>query len=361
MPAATFAVIGAGYRAQYFLRIARALPERFRVQAMVVRAPDAAAAMAAAWDVKVHPSLEALLAAGRPDFLVVSVSPGAATALLRQAAAAGLPVLTETPPATSLDGLLEIWRLVEAGARIHVAEQYPRQPLNAARLALVHAGRLGRITSAQIGVAHAYHGVSLLRAFLGVGFAPARISARGFTATVATPPDRQGPPRAPGMVEELQVIAQLDFGDRLGITDFTGGQYRSWIRAARFLVRGDHGEIKDTELRYLKDYRTSVELELRRIDTGQNGSPENYWHRGIMAGADWVYETPYPGVTLGDDEIAGAQLLDGMVALCGGGAGPYPFAEAAQDQYLALAIEQARSTGGIVTTAIQPWAESAGR
>jgi hypothetical protein len=73
-----------------------------------------------------------------------------------------------------------------------------------------------------------------------------------------------------------------------------------------------------------------------------------------MAGKEWIYESPYCGVTLGDDEIAGAQLLDKMVDCLAGGQGPYGFAEAAQDQYLALCIEQARSTGEVVMTARQP-------
>jgi predicted dehydrogenase len=125
MSAVTFAMVGGGFRSQYFLRIAQALPERFRASGIVVRNPGRATQMRAIWGIPTYPSLEALLGADKPKFLVMAVSPAATPGLLRQAAVAGLPVLTETPPAASLAGLLDVWGLVAAGAQIHVAEQYP--------------------------------------------------------------------------------------------------------------------------------------------------------------------------------------------------------------------------------------------
>ena len=97
-------------------------------------------------------------------------------------------------------------------------------------------------------------------------------------------PNRQGPPAEHKIDTVRQVIAELDFGDRLGIFDFAGSQYFSWVRAYRLTVRGEKGEIVDREVRYLKDFRTPVELTLRRSDTGQYNNHEGYFHRGIQAG-----------------------------------------------------------------------------
>lgn len=357
MSVTTFGVVGGGWRAQYFLRIAGTLPEKFRVGGVVVRDPARAARLQAAWGIPAHPSLPALLDAGRPDFLVLAVSRTSAPSLLAEAAAAGVPVLTETPPAADLAGLHEVWKLVAAGARIQVAEQYFLHPWHAARLTLARSGRLGEISQAQLSIAHGYHGVSLLRLLLGVGFAPARITARRFTASLIAGPGRQGPPERHEVLQSEQVLAQLDFGAKLGIHDFAAGQYRSWIRAPRLLVRGERGEIKDAEVRYLKDFRTPVTLALRRMDTGQSGGPEYYAHEGILAGDEWLYRNPFPGVGLSDDEIAGATMLRMMAEHGAGGPGPYPFAEAAQDHYLSLCIEEALATGGVVTTEPQPWAD----
>jgi predicted dehydrogenase len=355
----SFAIVGGGWRAAYFLRIARALPERFQVSGVVVRDPVRAQRIEAAWGLTVHPSVQALLRAGRPDFLVVAVSRTSAPVLLAEAAAASMPVLTETPPGPDLAALLDVWKLVAGGAVIQVAEQYPLHPWHAARIALVRSGRLGEISHAQVSVAHDYHGMSLLRLLLGVGFAPARIAARSFTAPLTAGPTRQGPPDRQEIVASIQVIAQLEFGAKLGIHDFASGQYRSWIRSPYLLVRGERGEIRDAEVRYLQDFRTPVMLELRRIDTGLSGGPEPYRHLGILAGDEWLHRNPFPEASLSDDEIAGATLLHKMAEHVAGGPAPYPFAEAAQDQYLALCIEEAIRTGTVVTTETHPWANQA--
>src|SRR5687768_16364697 len=111
---------------------------------MVVRDPERAQQMTAAWGVPAHPSLHALLAAGPgPDFLVLTVTRNAAPLLVAGAGAAGLPVLAGAPAAAGLAGLVGGWEVAGAGARIQVAEQFPFHPWHAARLALVRSGRLG--------------------------------------------------------------------------------------------------------------------------------------------------------------------------------------------------------------------------
>ncbi len=358
MSTAKFAIVGGGFRANFFLRIARSLPELFICAGMVVRRAEQGQGFKERWGVPFYPDLDALLAAGRPDFVILSVSKSAAPGLIAEITKAGLPIITETPPALTLDLLLELTDLVRKGARIQVAEQYPVQPLNAARIALARSGLLGTVTEAQLALTHEYHAMGLMRRMLDVGFEPARITARDFRAKVMRQPGRGGPPSEPAIDDETQVFAYLDFPGKLGVYEFTSAQPRSWVRAGRVLLRGERGELNDSELRYMSDFRTSVRLDLQRIDTGQNGSPEPYYHRGFMAGERWLYENPYPNVSMGDDDIAGAVLMEKMAEYSGGkGAGPYPFAEGAQDQYLTLCIEQALASGEPVTSTVQPWAD----
>ncbi len=351
-----FAIVGGGFRSHYFLRIARALPQRFACCGMVVRNGDQAQLFRDTWGVATYPDLDALLAAGRPDFVIVAVAKAASPGVIAEMVRADLPVLAETPPAPTHEGLLELWALVKAGARIHVAEQYPFQPINAARIALARSGLLGTVSEVQLAVTHDYHAMGLMRQMLGVGFEPVRITARDFTTRVMRGPGRGGPPTEPAIDAEHQILAYLDVADKLGVYEFTSGQVRSWIRAGRVLIRGERGELNNDEIRYMRDFRTSVRLDLQRVDTGQASNPETYYHRGFMAGDNWLYENPWPGVAMGDDDIAGATLMAKMTDYVGGGPEPYPFAQGAQDQYLGLSIDVALANREPVTTAVQPWA-----
>lgn len=352
-----FAIVGgAGYRAQPFLRIAEALPEQFRVAGMVARDGGKGKALEARWGVPTFRDLDGLLSATKPNFVIVSVPQPVAPGLITELAVRNIPALTETPPAPTLEGLLELWKLVEGGAKIQVAEQYMFQPLHAARLAVIKSGRLGEPSFAHVSVCHGYHGTSLIRHFLGIGFETATITGRTFEADIVQSPGRAGPPASEQIVKSRQVLAQLDFGGKLGIFDFTGDQYFSWIRSHGVVVRGPRGEIHDSAIRYLEAFDKPVRVELLRQDAGETGSLEGLWHKGYLAGAEWVFRNPFPNPPLSDDEIAVATLLTGMQTYIDGGRDIYSFAEAAQDQLLSLAIDEAVKTGKPVTTTRQPWA-----
>ena len=143
-----------------------------------------------------------------------------------------MPVLTETPPAPDIDGLRALRSLDRSGARIQVAEQYQFQPLHAARLALAASGRLGTVSQAQMSVAHGYHGIDLMRRYLALDDdAPVTIRGMRFRSPIVDGPDRDGPPhRGARSCQSEQTIAWFDFGERLGVMDFTDDQYFSWIR-----------------------------------------------------------------------------------------------------------------------------------
>jgi predicted dehydrogenase len=275
--------------------------------------------------------------------------------MVRALAEQGVPALAETPPAPDLEGLRALHELTERGARVQVAEQYLFQPQHAARLAVARSGVLGRVSQAQVSAAHGYHGVSLIRGLLDVHFEPCTIRARAFVSPLVAGPNRAGPPAEHKLVESRQVIAQLDFGDRLGVYDFTGDQYFSWVRSPRVLVRGEQGEINNRRVAYLEDFRTPVYLDLQRVEAGQAGNLEGYYHKGILAGSEWVYRNPFAPARLTDDEIAVATCLDKMAAYAAGGPSFYGLPEASQDHYLGMLVDQAARSGEAVETEAQPW------
>ena len=141
--------------------------------------------------------------------------------------------------------------------------------------------------------------------------------------------------------------------------DFTGDQYFSWVRGQRLLVRGEKGELSDMRVSYLLDYATPMSYTLERQSAGENGNLEGNYLKGITGGGEWLYCNPCIPAALSDDEIAIATSLAKMGAwVRGQGPEPYPLAEACQDHYLNLMMEQALLTGQIIQTETQPWASA---
>ncbi|WP_312883256.1 Gfo/Idh/MocA family protein [Paenibacillus germinis] len=354
--AITFGIVGGGWRAEFFMRIVRALPDQFIVSGVVVRNEEKGRAFEEQWGVPTFRSTEDLLKQTTPSFVVLSVPVSQTPELIKQLVRQGVPVLSETPPAADLEQLNQLYQDIGPDAKVQVAEQYAFQPLHAARIAIVQSGLLGTVSQAQVSAAHGYHGISIMRKLLGIRFEDAHIRGFGFSSPIISGPNREGDPSQEKTSISNQVIAHLEFGDKLGVFDFTGDQYFSWIRSERVLVRGNKGEINNTRIAYLQDFRTPIQLELRRLNAGENGNLEGYYHKGILAGDKWVYRNPFQPGRLSDDEIAIATCLQKMGDYVQGEPSFYSLAEAAQDHYLGMMITHAVKSGETVQTTKQSWA-----
>jgi predicted dehydrogenase len=342
-----FGVVGTGWRTEFFLRVARACPDRLACVGVVSRDPQGKAAWAAPYGVPLFATIDELLAQ-KPLFVVTSVPWEVNPHMIEALAAQGMPVLSETPPAPSVEWMTHLYRLIGQGAKIAVAEQFHLKPQHAARLAFAHSGKLGRISQAQVSIGHGYHGISLIRRFLGIGYENATITAHRFTAPLITPGGRGGAPDAEGTKESGQAIAVLDFGDRSAVFDFNDDQYFSPVRRQRLTVRGERGEIIDSTAVYMRDHLTPVTAGFQRIDTG--GVLE-----GIQADGEWVYRNPLAPAPLDDEDVAVGDCLLKMADYADGGEAFYPLAEACQDRYLDIMIWKSIESGQPVKTETQVW------
>ena len=354
----TFGIVGGAWRAEFFFRIAQALSERFQIGGCVVRTQATRLLIEKTWGIPTFGSIGEL-AALKPAFVVTSVPWAASAPIILELASHNIAVLAETPPAQDFDAMVDLWNALPRSARIQVAEQYQFQPLHAARLALTSSGLLGEVREAQISVAHGYHGVSLIRKFLGIGFENATIRALGFESPIVAGPSRAGPPTREQKILTTQVIASLEFGGKMGVFDFVEDQYFSWIRAHRVLVRGDRGEINNLDVRYLMNFETPMEMKLERMDAGRTGNLEGHHHKGYVCGGAWWYRNPFAPARLSDDEIAIATCLESMTRYLETGEPFYGLAEGCQDHYLSILIARAVATGGPVESGAQIWAETA--
>lgn len=346
----TFAVVGAGWRGEFFWRLASALPD-LRCVGAVVRSPRALG-------IPTFASLPECLSASAPDFVVTALPWQVTPDVVRQAVAAGVPVLAETPPAPDAEGLRSLWADVGATGLVQVAEQYLLMPSHAARLRLVRSGAIGVPTQVQVSSTHQYHAVSLIRAHLGAGCGPVTVRATAFQAPLLDPLNRAGWTGAATPTSATTTIATLDFGDgRSGVYDFTDNQWHNQLRFRRLIVRGTHGEVMDDEVVRMLAPRTIARSSLVRRQTGYDLDLDGFETDHITLGSDVLFRNPYVGQRWNDEEIAIATLLERTAAwVRGEGDPPYPLAEGAQDHLLALAVDAALAAGGPVTTGVEAWA-----
>ena len=349
-----FAVVGSGFRAEAFLRVASLVPG-LEVTGVLARDPGRGARLEDAFGGRTHRDLDGALT-GDPEFAVVAVATGAAEEVVTAVAAEGVPVLAETPPAPDVDGRARLHALVRGGARIQVAEQYHLEPLVSAQIAVARSGLLGDVAEAYVSLCHDYHGISVLRRLLGIGFEDATITAHESVAPLAGGPDRAGDPAAERVLEERHVTARLDFGGRVGTYDFGSDQYRSWIRSGTLLVRGDRGELRDETVRRMVDHRTPLRTRIERLAAGGPGNHEGMFLRGLTLGDRWLYRNEFLPARLPDEELSVAALLRAMGAYVAGGPVVYGLAEAAQDHSLGLEVRRSVETGAPVRTSRQVWA-----
>jgi predicted dehydrogenase len=356
MTEARVGIVGDGWRAQFFHRIAAALPAEFSIVGVVVRSAETAARVESNWGTATYSSVEELVAAQHPDFVIACAPRDVNVEVMVSCVELGVPVLCETPPAGDVASLRSLWGRVGASELVQVAEQYLLMPPHAARRALVAAGTIGRPTSVQISSTHLYHAVSMIRGLLGVGFEPTAIDAHAFTAPLADPLGQKGWIGDESPRPVATTIATIDFGGAMGLYDFTDNQWHNQLRSRRLVVRGSLGEISDDEVVRLAD-RTFLHSPIVRRQIGYDLDLDGYDTDHLSFEGEILWRNPFLGARFSDEEIAIATIMRRMSAWAAqDGSPPYPLAEACQDHLLGCAIEESVASGGTVHTVWEPWA-----
>jgi predicted dehydrogenase len=346
----SFAIIGTGWRAEYFWRVGAAL-DGLECVGVVSRSPKDGLPL------PVYLSLDECLRAAKPDFVVAAVPWPVTPSLVAELVEHAVPVLAETPPAPDLDGLRALWAKAGASGLVQVAEQYSRMPAHAARIALVRSGVIGEPTRVDVSSTHQYHAVSLIRTLLGTGRGPADVHAVRTSAPLADPLSRGGWVDPVQTKQAVTTLATISFdGGGFGVYDFTDNQWHNQLLMRRLLVRGTLGELRDQDVVRLAADRTIVRSSLVRRQTGYDLDLDGFDTDHITFGSDVMYRNPYQGLRWNDEEIAIGTLLADMAAwVDGGGPEPYSLADGCHDHGIALAIEHAAETGMTVRVGEEPW------
>ena len=292
---------------------------------------------------------------------MVSVAYGANGQVGLMAVEHGLHVLLETPIAHNLGEADEIIAAAEAtNLKVEVAEQFHRRPLQQLILALLESGLFGRVFTAFNDYAgHGYHGISVLRSYLGFDARPLRVVGASGQFELAAHWSRLAGTR--GQRSERQEHGIIEFEEgRLGIFHWSDVAYDSalrWWRSSRFLAENGMGVIigvepdVDARLTLLAPGGEAprpiiIERRYQRNDggpliamvahTGDPAEPIVRWDNPFAEVAQWH-----------DDEIGVAGSIMSLVeAIRWDRAPTYGPRQARLDQELTLAIRHSAERGG---------------
>lgn len=356
-------IVGSGWRSLYYVRIIKALPERFSLCAMLCRTQEKADRLAADYDIPTSISPEAC-AAMQPDVVVVAVNKASLAEVSLEWMARGFMVLCETPAGMDLDTLHRLWAAYQAGSRLVIAEQYTRYPIYAALLRLLADKPLGDVYCLNLSLAHEYHAVSLMRAFLGLDVREqVTITAHAYSFPTVETLTRMERITDGRVAQKKRIVAEFAFDSgKIALYDFDSEQYRSPIRRNHLKLQGVRGELYDDAIDWLdlhnQPQTARLEVASRQIVTADDNPNLHVVDEitDVSLGGRCLYLPPFGLCGLAPDETAIACMLAQTAEYAHGEApSPYPLAEALQDAYLAMLLREAADSGRTLRSEPQPW------
>jgi predicted dehydrogenase len=342
------------------------LPNDVQLVSAWGRSADSARALGERLEVPWYTGLDRLIRETAPQMGIVCVNYHANGQVGLMAVQHGLNVLLETPIAHKLseaDAIIDA--AAERGLKVEVSEQFHRRPLEQIKLALIASGLFGRVhTSFNDFAGHGYHGVSVMRSYLGFDAKPTMVSGAVRKYGLAPHWSRLADSRSER--EETQEHGLISFKDgQLGIYHWTNVGYDSalrWWRSSRFLAEKGMGitvgvglDVNEWLTLLAPDREAprfiTVERRWERVDggalvamvahTGDPDLPIVRWDNPFRPAAQGH------GVQWHDDEIGVAGCVMSLVNALREDTeptyGPY---QARLDQEIVLAIRQSSMEGG---------------
>ena len=329
-----YGIIGAGWRSEFYLRIAALMPDTFKVSGIYIRNKQKREEFAEKYNVKILTSLEELLKTDF-DFIVSCVNKAEICNTVRELAGKNIPLLTETPIGTSNKEIDDFLAEIKPDWRVQVAEQFHFQPRNAAIKSVIESGILGEIKQVQLSCCHDYHAARLIRFFLDTRDQMPEVSSFTLPDSVTRYNSRRGLLEEPQIVTAEEKIVILRFKNKTALYDFNYEQYFSDIRSNRIIIKGTKGEIVNDRCTYLKD-GLPHSFTFKRNSYGTNENLDGYTLVNITAEGEVLYTNPFKMARLSDEEIAIATCLLNMKKYLETGVPFYTLREAATDTKMFL-------------------------
>lgn len=329
------AIVGAGWRAETWMRVIGRLSDRFCLTAVVCRNADRAEKLRS----RGVPAVRALsdLRTDELDFALVCVSKAENYTVCRELLSSGAAVLCETPAGTEGEQITAFASL--DNEKLQFAEQYPFQPRFQAMRAACEKGMIGEAHTLQISCCHGYHAAALMRSFLQTNSVMPSVRAVRIADEYMQLYSRNGAVPAV-QVSCDRVLALAQFERKQALYDFSHPQYFSGIRRPRILLQGTHGEMDFAGgVRVCGNTFASFSFSARYFGTG--GDLYAPALDTISCGGEILYKNPFFGISLSDEEIAMAHCLYAMRQFLQTGKPFYGASEAALDAQISAKFASA--------------------
>ena len=365
------ALIGGSARSRYlYLPILQALKDQVDLVSVWSRSADSARSLSAQAGAPGYTDLDRLVRETAPQIGIVSVAYSANGAAGLMAVESGLNVLLETPIAHNLSEADAIIAAAKTrGLKVEVSEQFHRRPNEQLKLALIRAGVFGRVYASFNDFAgHGYHGVSVMRSYLGFDARPVQVTGSVHAYPLAEHWSRLAGKTGPRT--ETQEHGLIEFeGGQVGVFHWTDVGYDCplrWWRSSRFLAEKGMGITTGVGLEVEERLSLlapggempqfiTVERRWERVDGG--ALVAMLAHTGLAELPIVRWDNPFQGSAVGggpqwhDDEIGVSGCLLSLVNAVNNAAEPtYGPLQARLDQEITLAIRlSARENGRPVT------------
>ncbi len=365
------AIIGTASRSSYLYGpILRGLGPTVQLVSVWGRSADSSRRLGEQLSVPWYTDIARLVRETAPQIGIVCVAYHANGEVGLMAVESGLHVLLETPIAHKLseaDAIIHAAR--SRGLKIEVAEQFHLRPMEQLKLKLIASGLFGRVYVAFNDFAgHGYHGVSVLRSYLGFEAQPVQVVAVAQHNMLASHWSRLNGEYGPRT--ENQEHGMITFGGgQLGIFHWTDVAYDSalrWWRSSRFLAEKGMGisvgvgiDVEERLALLSPDGEApqwiSIERRYERVDGGALEAV--IAHTGIPDCPMVRWDNPFRPAVQGhglqwhDDEIGVASCLMSLIDAVRNGAEPgYGAEQARLDQEITLAIRRSAEERGMQVT-----------
>ena len=294
----SYAIIGGGWRAEFYLRIAKLVPDVFGVSAIYVRNSERFSYISKKYNVKVVDSFEQMLDT-KFDFIVNCINKENISDYAVELSNKGYYVLCETP-------IISKPKCNTNYDKIQVAEQFHLKGYFQAVKKIIDMGIIGDINHINLSMAHDYHGMSLIRFLLDEYEKPVKLGEHFIDTQILKTNGRTGEFDNKYFDSSLQKIKIFGFGNKTAVYDFTHDQYFSPIRKDRLLIRGTKGEIDNKSVRYFNDNNEFVESN---IVLHQAGLLDGLYNDRITFENKVLFDFPYKASRLTEEETAIAECI----------------------------------------------------